>query len=1072
MRLDGKPFDQLRSRKVVALLLYLVYQGRPIPREVLADLLWSESTQERAQTNLRVALHDLRRHLQPFIWIGRSEVTIDEEAKVRLDARVLLAELSYDAREIGRLRGALDAYQGEFLAGFFLHGAPAFDDWASTQRENILQRVLDAYRVVVEHDQYRQDYDRGITFARRWLALDPLAEDARRSLMQMLASSGRQAEALLEHQTARRVFDELLGVPLEAATEELAGQIASGQWSPPLVAELLNPVAQLPADQTPFFGRGPELAVLDERLRDSSTRLVTLVGPGGIGKTRLALAAARRQAHESRFTHGVLYLSLADLLVASQIPHVIASGLGLDPPADGDVQDQVGRFLRGRRMLFVLDNLEQVQAAADYLSELLHAAPWLAILATSRERLWLHAEHVVRLQGLPYGREDEQSDIDHAAGQLFVAAAQRSRHDFGVTAENLPAIAHLCRLVEGMPLALELAAGRVYEATVTEILAAITDCYDVLETAIRDIPERHRSIDAVFTSTWEHLEERERELLAAFSVFQGGGDCQAVERVTGARAADLAALVNKSLLRFDPASERYSIHELLRQFAQSKLAADSRKAQHVREAHTGTYLGRMINDNADLRSLAQDEVLNRLETDAANVRRAWNAAVDANQSLLLEGAADTLGFFHLWCNHYQEGYEAFSAAVAAVSTSSPAYPESIARLLTWQGVFAFRRQEKGEAEALYRRSLALLADAPGAASAWAHLRLAQFMLADGRFLESGEHARIARDLAWQLGDAWLEAVALVTLGDTANGSGLYPQALEHYHAARDLFQAQGDRRAEARVLQRMSYAARDLGRMAQGQQYAEQALVLLEAGQDREQLAAGKLALGWLYLYQGVFSQALAIINESVNLHQELGLAAPLTVLGIVHQELGHYDEARRLLSDQITVHRARGDWVDLAFTLTARSVIDVIDGRFEAALPFLQESENLLAESEQRDRHAQVLSVMGHALLGLDRRQEAVGRFRRAIEISLAIDSIIPLLFAVPGVALLLVSNGRIDDALHIYAPLARLPLVANSRLRADLAGKALASAAGMPLEELGRIEGTQKMSLWDAAREALQLL
>ena len=1080
IRLEGTPVDALRSRKVVALLVYLAYHRRPVPREVLAALLWGESSQERAQTNLRVALHDLRRHLDPFIWVGRSAVAINEEAVVRLDARALLAELSSGADEIGHLRQALDAYKGEFLSGFFLRGAPGFDDWAATQREHILQRVLDAYRLVAHHDQRRQDYDSGIALARRWLVLDPLAEDARRLLMQMLAASGRQAEAFAEVQTARRVFDEELGVPLDPATEELAIQIAGGQWSPPPATETIYPAARLPADQTPFFGRELELAALGERLSDNNTRLVTLVGPGGIGKTRLALAAARKQAEAGRFTHGVLFLSLADLEAASQMPRAIADGLGLDPAAGGDVQDQVTNFLRGRRVMLVLDNLEQVEDAADYLSQLLRATPLLTLLATSRERLWLHAEHVVRLEGLSNGRDDESTGINHPAGQLFVAAAQRSRHDFAVTAENRPIIAGLCQLVEGMPLALELAAGRVDEATAAEILAEITECYEILETAIRDLPARHRSIEAVFNSTWQWLDKRERELLAAFSVFRGGGDEEAVHLVTGAQMADLSVLVNKSLLHFDEAAARYSIHELLRQFAQTKLEVEPQAARQVQEAHTRTYLQRLIDNAADLRGVAQIQALDRIEADAANVRRAWQTAIEANHAAMLAQAADTLGFFNLWRNHYEEGYAAFSAA-ATVSTQVPDQLLA-ARMLTWQGVFAFRRQNRVEAETLYRRSLDLLAGADAAlaedddgvqgAAAWAHLRLAQVMLKDDRFPEAQEHSEIALDLARQADNAWLEAVAQVTLGDTDNGSGLYPQALQHYEAARDLFQAYGDRRSEARVLQRMSYAARDLGRMPQGQEYAEQALRLLEAGRDREQLAAGELALGWLFIYQGQFEEALAVIEQSVTLFQELGLSAPLTVLGIVHQELGHYEEARRLLSEQIIYHRARGDWVDLAFALTACSVLEMIEGNPETALNLLRESESLFADSEQRDRRAQVPGVMGYVLRGLGDRQGAAVQFRSAIEMSLAIDSIIPLLFGVPGVALLLADDDRTAEALHIYAPLARLPIVANSAMRADLAGRELAAKSGVPLEKLGGIEGTQQMSLWDAAQEALQAL
>ncbi|MFN2138198.1 MAG: ATP-binding protein [Candidatus Promineifilaceae bacterium] len=1084
--LDGRPFDGLRSRKVAALLVYLAYDCRPVPRERLAALFWPDSAQERAMTNVRVALHDLRRNLAPFLHVGRENVALTAGAGVRLDARELLLALEAAGGQASALRPAVNRYGGEFLEGFFLRGAPAFENWAATQREAIHQGVLDAYRLIVKSDQRRRAYQPGMTAARRWLALDPLAEDAHRLLMQMLAASGQQAEALAHFDEVKSVLEAELGVGPDPATEELAGQIADGQWSPTLVPadtvtaaarQALHPAALLPADQTPFLGREAELALLEERLSDSGVRLVTLTGPGGMGKTRLALAAARMMEQSRVFEHGVLFIDLSDLEQAAQIPLAIAAGLGLEPAADMDVRGQVESYLRQRRLLLVLDNLEQIAGAAEYLGILLRAAAWLTVLATSRERLWLQAEHVMRLEGLPYEDGSGEADLAHAAAQLFLAAARRARHDFQLNAANGAAVAGLCRLVEGMPLALELAAGRVVTLSVPQVLSEIRACYEVLATEMRDLPARHRSIQAVFDSTWAQLDESEKALLAAFSVFRGGGERKAVEKVAGKHGTELRTLVRKNLLRLEPDSDRVTIHELLRQFAASKLAADAMAEARARRLHRDYYLSWLAMQKRSLPGAEQELVLDVVQRDGANVRRAWRYAVTTEESALIDQAADVLGFFYLWRNRYEEGHAAFRAATASGSEQAALQGTAAARLLTWQGVFAARLQEKEEAESLCRNALALLADLPADTDKWqepaarANRRLAELLLETGRLEEAQVFAAQALALAEEAGSTWEAGAAHFVLGDLANSGGLYPAALGHFEEALSRFRAKGDERSQARVLQRMSYAARDLGRLEDGQRYVEEALRLLEKGNDREQLAVAYLAMGWLLLYQGRFERAREDIERSVALYQELGLPAPLAVLGIVYQELGRYDDAQRILANEVAASRARGLHVELSFAENALSVIHLIHGRYDEALALLQESEALLKDSDLRDRRAQAPSLKGYVARASGSPGRAAANFCRAVRASLEINSIIPLLFAVPGMALLLADEGRINEALRIYAPLARMPLVANSVMRADLAGRELARRAGLTLADLAENQESAAWSPWDAAHAALNL-
>ena len=331
--------------------------------------------------------------------------------------------------------------------------------------------------------------------------------------------------------------------------------------------------SNLPAAPTPLVGRESELAALTQLLDNPQCRLLTLVGPGGIGKTRLAIeaAAARREV----FVDGVVLASLAAVNSPTFMLPALASALGFSFYGSTNPRNQLLNHLSEKQMLLVLDNLEQLLEGVELVADILRRAPGLKLLATSRERLNLLGEWVVEVQGLAVPPAGQAKGVEEcSAVALFVQSARRAKAGFALRAGDEPAVAHICRLVEGMPLAIELAASWVRMLSCQEIAREIEHNLDFLVASTRDLPERHRSLWAVFDHSWKLLSGEEQRELSQLSVFRGGFTRQAAEAVAGASLAALSSLVTKSLVRRASALDDltyYDLHELVRQYAHVQL---------------------------------------------------------------------------------------------------------------------------------------------------------------------------------------------------------------------------------------------------------------------------------------------------------------------------------------------------------------------------------------------------------------------------------------------------------------------------------------------------------------------
>ncbi|MEO8392908.1 MAG: tetratricopeptide repeat protein [Chloroflexota bacterium] len=669
-------------------------------------------------------------------------------------------------------------------------------------------------------------------------------------------------------------------------------------------------VHNLPHAAAPFVNRVSEIAEITHRLNDADCRLLTLVGPGGIGKTRLAIRAAENCGDQ--FDDGVYFVPLQPLDSHDYILSAIADALRFSFSSGVDPQQELFQYLREKALLLLLDNFEHLLNGVELLTDLLHAAPDIKLLVTSREVLNLHEEWLYPVRGLPYPeKNDAEQPGAYSAVQLFVERARQVRGDLSL-ADEQAAVIRVCQLVEGMPLAIELAAVWTKALRTDEIATEIQRSLDFLSTSLRNVPQRHQSMQAVFEETWRRLSEEERRVFSALSIFSGGFRREAAQAVAGVSMRVLSDLVDKSLLTREP-DGRYQIHELLRQYAEARPQTIPEESTRIHDLHAAYYVHFLDQRDNDLNGGRQREAALEIEAEIDNIRAAWSWAVEHFRVEAIDQAEHPLFRFYSIQSRFPEGIDAFEKAVQMLDKGDPRTEICLAKVLCSLGWMCARGSAIETARAALERSWQIYSQhgvlpTPGQSSdprlglGFTYIRLGSNINAAEQLSQDAFRDHTLREDHFNL------AMACVLLTNIARMRGQYEEAGHYARRGYACTLITGDKFIESYCLQAWGTLSQLLGDTADAKQRLRASYAIREDFGDLQGMAVTLNSLGRIALLEGDNAEARRCYEQARTLYHDLGdkdgLAASLVGMGNSAHAIGHYGEVRRYLREALQIAR------------------------------------------------------------------------------------------------------------------------------------------------------------------------
>jgi len=636
----------------------------------------------------------------------------------------------------------------------------------------------------------------------------------------------------------------------------------------------------LPILPTPLIGRAREIDEISRLLIDPQCRLLSLVGPGGIGKTRLAIEIVSQLKKD--FSDGVYFVPLASVNSSRFIIPMIADAIGFSFQSESsiDPKSQLLNYLQEKQVLLLVDNLEHLMSdtvVTDLFAELLECTAKGKLFVTSRESLNLQGEWVYEVHGLPI---PEDTEMDGTSVELFLQRARRAYVGFKATTSDLPTIVRICQLLEGTPLGIEIAAGWVWTLSCEEIVHEIERGLDFLHASARDLPARHRSMHAVFDHSWKLLSEEEQQVLARLSIFRGGFSREAAENVANATLSLLSSLITKSLIRRSDTG-RYDLHELIRQFTVEQLAKNLDEQTATQEQHSRYYLTYFSQADERLRNSAQREVLQELAAEMDNFRAIWDWAVSHNEFVLIEQTARALAMYYDTRGWLQEGLDILGSAVDALEV---AYRQSsldrtnrvaLGHILAFRSVLASRLGQYDQAQAMLERSLEILRplnEPPALLEAITYLGI-NMELTDSYAKVLELHSE-GVEMATSFGDRWGGSLCLTCVIDQF---GIMQETTKpedthlRLQAAVAEWRAIGDARFTAFGLNLLSWNALALGYTDEAHATLEESVSLSKSIGDRWGLAFAYRGLGLSAQAQGEHAKAVEMFGKSLETLKEVG---------------------------------------------------------------------------------------------------------------------------------------------------------------------------------------------------------
>lgn len=1016
IRYNDSLVTDLVSRKTEALLAYVACHKRPYPREVLADLFWSSRSQRQATGNLRVALNSLRQKLEPFITIERYTVAVNHQQTLWVDVLAFEALLSdftqwseskgdLPATMIAQMEEALGLYRGEFFMGVFIRQAPIFEEWVRVERERLHILALKAVQALSLHYLKSRQHALGINAVERWLHLDFLNEEAHLILMQLLASEGHRSAVVEHYEHLVTIFHDEFGSKPSAPLEELYYQaldqtgasVEPDEGNRTTTETLSEPTVNLPlphnleAALSPIVGRAQELSQILERLQAPACRLLTLLGIGGIGKTRLALEAARQLTQlatsQMLFADGIFWVPLEHAENKNLLLSALAQAVHYSFQGSTDPAKQLLDFLRQRRLLLVLDNVEHLIGQSEFLLQMLHTAPGIKLLVTSRERLEFQGEWLIQVNGLPYPATAATPEWQsYPAPQLFIQCATALATDFAPQAQGTT-IVQICQMMEGLPLGIQLAAASVRSFSSQQILVAVQQNLDFLASSMRNLPLRHRSLRAVFEHSWLRLTVAEKQAFQKLAIFEGSFTVQAAAEIAAIPASVLSGLLDKSLLYLMPGAatesaieQRYRLHPILHQYAAEKLAT-AEISSNLLQRHAHYYSTWVATQAAALYTAQAAQISERINRDIENIRKSWQTAVTFRLHAVLERYLPGLMQYYRLRGLFQEGEALISTALERLTSSEAATTALVQQLC---------------------------------GHLWAHK--AALLIESGGYEAAIACAQSGIALAQQAQDRVGEAMGYLHWGGALHRQAAYEASDQKLAQAFAIAETNQASKLTADIYLCMARNRFYLGDYTGGRVYHEQAIQGYQASENLVDELAAHNSLAMLYLYAGNYTQAQAAYERCLAVYQQLdnrpAIGLILNNLGALATRVGRYQDAQYYYEESLAIRRRVGGRQSEALVLANLALIAHQVNEQAQALAHSQAALQLSIEIGERDTEAYARLCLGHALAALGRWEEAAGAYQLAFSTRRQAGQQTQALEPLAGLARVALAQGQLTQA------------------------------------------------------------
>lgn len=968
LEVNGNPIHNFRSGKARALLVYLAVESpRRFRRSHLAGILWSEFREDQALHSLRQTLVWLKKAMPdfnnqtPLLITSQDTIGINPEINIHVDLldfenysknalKYFRQEKHLDHINILNLKKAIDLFKGSFLERFTMDESPLFDEWVLTIRENTDQKAAELLALLCEYHERRREYDLASEYADRIITLTPWDEPAYVHSMRLHALRKHWSTAKKRYFQLKDYLKKNFSIEPIKSVSDLYEEIRHLSIDDRLLLPKILPAGScLPTTSSPFIGRKEEIEELINMLSDPKIRLVTLVGIGGIGKSRLAIEIGIQLY--GLYVNGNFFVSLRETSGVEGIIHQIAECMDISFSGTTSPQSQLLNYLREKRCLLILDCFEHLLDHDEnliLLTVILKQAPGVKFLITSREPLRLEEEHIFPIHGLGYDSEKErmlQGHLQPDAITLFENKAKQVNHHFTFDNANRKTAEKICQFVEGHPLSIELLASNTRTHNLNDLLSEIERGLLSIKSSICNGLPDQKSLGTVLERSWDLLDHSQQRSLARLACFQGGFSLDAAIEVGETSKEILITLADKSLIKSGP-NERLALHELIRQFSLQK-ANEFDLYQPALKSHAEYYVSlieKMVKQDPVIHA---ENFLEMMETEQVNIGNTWEYFINNRIPQKLSLMIEPLFIFYNTQSRFQEGMLLFQNALISINEADlNQEDELVGKLKIRVGFFAHRLRQNS---------------------------LAFEMFSDGRKIFSRIH---------NLRESGL---ALLGFGNYNLRHKEFDLAIENTEKSLEYFRKIDDISNLARAYELLGLIHNRRANFLSAKEMLAHSIQLSRKINDRRGLISSLNQLGDLACNEGDFKTAENLFLESLSYSRaykdRYDQAILLNNLASVYRPLNDYDHEREVLLESLTLCREIGDQDGEAIALNNLGDLSVVLGDFEQAIQYCQKSLQIAQIIGEDWTIIINYDILGEAYLGLNEPEKAMKNFTAAIK-------------------------------------------------------------------------------------------